>query len=83
MNTAKELIVQQKAEALHELARTTVALARLRRLIREQESYEPAAFEESAKALMGTLGERGRRFAAHVSILVALRCGRVKGVQNE
>lgn len=83
MNNAKELIVQQKAEALQELARTTVALARLRKLIREQDSYEPAAFEESVKVLMATLGDRGRRFGAHVSILVALRCGRVKGVQYE
>lgn len=79
----KELISQQKAEALEDLARTTVVLARLRKLIREQDSYEPAAFEESAKSLMEALGDRGRRFAAHVSILVALRCERVKGVRYE
>lgn len=83
MNSAKELIMQQQKEALEELAKTTVALVRLRKLIREQDSYEPAAFEESAKALMGTLGERGRRFVAHLSILIALRCGRVKGVQTD
>lgn len=39
MNNAKELIVQQQKEALEELGKTTVALARLRKLIREQESY--------------------------------------------
>ena len=83
MNSAKELIVQQRKEALEELAKTTVSLARLRKLIREHDSYEAAAFEQSVKALMATLGDRGRRFGAHVSILVALRCGRVKGVQYE
>jgi hypothetical protein len=83
VNNAKELIVRQQKEALEELSKTAVALARLRKLIREQNSYEPAAFEESLKVLMGTLSDRSRRFATHLSILVALRCGRVKGVQYE
>lgn len=80
---AKELIGQQKAQALEDLARITVTLARLRKLIREQESYEAAAFEESAKALMGKFSHATPKFVAHISILVALRCGRVKGVQYD
>jgi hypothetical protein len=44
--SAKELIVQQQREALEELAKTTVTLARLRKLLREQHGYEPAALEE-------------------------------------
>jgi len=83
MHNAKELIAQQQKEALEELGRTTVTLARLRKLIREQDSYEAAAFEESVKVLMEALSDRGRRFGSRVSILVALRCGRVKGVQYE
>lgn len=83
MNSAKELIAQQQREALEELAKTTVTLARLRRLLREQQSFEPAAFEESARDLMGKLSYTGSRFAARISVPVALRCGRVKGVQYE
>jgi hypothetical protein len=78
---AKELIGQQKSQALEDLAQITVALARLRKLIREQESYEAAAFEESVKVLMGKFSNTARKFVAHISILVALRCGRVRGVQ--
>jgi cell division protein FtsB len=80
---SNELIVQQQKEALEELARTTVTLARLRKLLREQHGYEPAALEESAKDLMGELSYAGRRFAARLSVLVALRCGRVNGLQSE
>jgi hypothetical protein len=83
VNSAKELIVQQQREALEELAKTTVTLARLRKLLREQQSFEPAALEESVRDLMGELGYTGSRFAARLSALVALRCGRVKGVQYE
>ena len=83
MYKAKELIVQQQTEALEELAKTTVTLARLRKLLREQHSYEPAALEESARELMGEFIYAGRRFAARLSVLVALRCGRVKGVPSE
>lgn len=80
---AKELIGQQKSQALEDLAQITVALARLRKLIREQESYEAAAFEESVKVLMGKFSHTARKFVTHISILVALRCGRVKGVQHD
>jgi hypothetical protein len=80
---AKELISQQKAQALEDLALIMVALARLRKLIREQESYEGAAFEESVKVLMGKFSHTARKFVAHISILVALRGGRVKGVQYD
>lgn len=83
MNNAKELIIQQQKEALEELGRTTVTLARLRKLLRDQHDCEPAAFEASAKDLMGELSYTGRRFAARLSVLVALRCGRVNGVQSE
>jgi hypothetical protein len=83
VNNAKELIVQQQKEALEELAKTTVTLARLRKLVREQGSYEPAAFEESVKDLFEKLVYTNRAFAARLSVLVALRCGRVKGVQYE
>jgi hypothetical protein len=81
--SAKELIVQQQREALEELARTTVTLARLRKLLREQHGYEPAALEQSTRDLMEELSYTGRRFAARLSVLVALRCGRVEGVQYE
>ena len=83
MYSAKELIVQQQREALEELAKTTGTLARLRKLLREQQGYEPAALEESARDLMGELSYAGRRFAARLSVLVALRCGRVKGVPSD
>ncbi len=83
MNNAKELVIQQQKQALEELGKTTVTLARLRKLVREQDSYEPAAFEESVKVLMEKLGYTGRRFSANIAVLVALRCGRVKGVQYE
>jgi hypothetical protein len=59
MHDAKELIIQQQKEVLEELGKTTVTLARLRKLIREQHSYEPAAFEESVKVLMGKLSHTG------------------------
>jgi len=80
VNTAKELVIQQRKEALEELGKTTATLARLQKLLREQETYEPAAFEQSANTLMEALSYTGRRFTAQVAILVALRCGRVKGV---
>jgi len=83
VNSAKELIVQQQREALEELAKTTVTLARLRKLLREQQSFEPAALEESVRDLMGAFGYSGSRFAARLSVLVALRCGRVKGLPSE
>jgi hypothetical protein len=83
MSNAKELVIQQQKQALEELGKTTVTLARLRKLVREQSSYEPAAFEESVKVLMEKLGYTGRRFSANIAVLVALRCGRVKGVQYE
>jgi hypothetical protein len=75
--------MQQQREALEELGRTIVSLARLRKLIREQNSYEPAALEESATALIQELGYTAPRFTARLSILVALRCGRVEGLQSE
>jgi hypothetical protein len=83
MHNAKELIVQQRKEALEELAKTTVTLARLRKLIREQDSYEAAALELSAKDLLEKLVYTNRAFVARLSVLVALRCGRVKGVLYE
>jgi hypothetical protein len=76
-------IQRQRKEALEEFGKTTATLARLRKLLREQETYEPAAFEESANTLMGELSYTFRRVAARVAILVALRCGRVKGLQSE
>ena len=83
MNNPKELIIQEQKQALEELTRTAVALARLRKLVREQGTYEPAAFEESLKVLMGKVSDTGRKFSAHVSILLALRNGRVKGVESD
>lgn len=83
MNNAKELIIQQQKEALEELGRTTVTLARLRKLIREQNTYEPTALEQSVTSLMGELSYTAPRFTARLSILVALRCGRVSGLQYE
>lgn len=76
-------IKRQRKEALEELGKTAATMARLRKLLREQETYEPAAFEESANTLMGELSYSGRRFAARISILVALRCGRVTGLQPD
>lgn len=76
-------IQRQRKEALEELGKTTAILARLRVLLREQDTYEPAAFEESVNELMGELSYTARRFTARTAILVALRCGRVEGLQSE
>jgi len=43
------LILRQREEALEELAKTMATLVRLRKLLQEQESYEPMAFAYSAK----------------------------------
>ena len=40
-------------------------------------------FEGSAKELREKLGYTGRRISAHIVILMALRCGRVKGQDSE
>jgi hypothetical protein len=76
-------ILRQRKEALEELGKHMATLTRLRKLLREQDTYEPAAFEESANTLMGELSYTARRFAARTSILVALRCGRVDGLPSE
>jgi hypothetical protein len=61
--TDRQEIQRQQKEA-EELGKTPVTLARLRKLLREQGTYEAAAFEESANTLMGELSYTGRRFAA-------------------
>jgi hypothetical protein len=76
-------IQRQRREALEELGKTTATLARLRKLLREQDSYEAAAFEQSADSLMKELSYTGRRFTARVAVLVSLRCGRVTGQPSE
>jgi hypothetical protein len=83
VNDQKALVAEQKKEALEELARTTVTLARIRKLLLEQESYEPAAFEHSARMLTGELAFTGRRFVSRVAVLVALRIGRVGGLESD
>ena len=74
---------QQRKEALEELGRTMATLVRIRKLLLEQDTYEAAAFEESAHTLLNQLSYTGRRFVARLAILVALRCGRVMGLPSE
>jgi hypothetical protein len=76
-------VLRQRKECLDHIATTESVLKRLKKLLREQASYEPEAFEESVNTLMGELIYHSRRFAARVSIVVALRCGRVKGLPSE
>jgi hypothetical protein len=76
-------ILRQQNECLDHIASTEATLKRLKKLLREQASYEPAAFEESVNTLMGELIYHSRRFAARISIVAALRCGRVNGLPSE
>jgi hypothetical protein len=76
----REILRQQQRECLEHITSTEATLRRLKKLVREQATYEPEAFEESANALLGELAYHGRRFAARMSIVVALRCGRVMGL---
>lgn len=76
-------IMRQRRRALEELANTASVLARLRTLLRDQDSYEPAALEQSANALLKELRCSSGNFAAQMSIFIALRCGRVNGFQPE
>ena len=76
-------IRRQRKEALAALSKTTVVMARFRKLLKEQDTYIPAAFEESANTLMRELNHAERRFFGRMSILVAMRCGRVEGQQSE
>lgn len=76
-------IERQRKEALEALGTSSVLLARLRKLLREQDTYAPAAFEESANALMWDLGSARRKLMARMSGLVALRCGRAKGLRPD
>jgi hypothetical protein len=72
-------IMRQRKEALEALNESRTILARLRKLLREQESYAPGAFEESVNGLMWELGSTRHKLMARMSVLVALRYGRVKG----
>jgi len=76
-------IRRQRKEALEALGNVTAVLARCRKLLKEQDTYIPAAFEESANTLMRELNHAERRFFGRMSILVAMRCGRVGGQQSE
>ncbi len=76
-------IRRPRKEALEALSKTTVILARLRKLLREQDTYTPEAFEQSVDDLMNQLTYTSRRFSARISVLVASRCGRVRGLQSE
>jgi hypothetical protein len=76
-------ILRQQKECLDHLASAEAVLKRLKKLLRELGTYEPVAFEESVNRLMGEFMYHGRRFGARMSIVVALRCGRVKGLPSE
>jgi hypothetical protein len=76
-------IVGQQKEAHDALNVSRAILARVRKLMREQESYAPAAFEESVNGLMWELGCARRQLMARMSALVALRYGRAKGLRPD
>ncbi len=44
-------ILRQRRETLEEFGNITTTLARLQKLLREQDTNEPAAFEESARCI--------------------------------
>jgi hypothetical protein len=77
MNEREELRRQQRKEALEELQRHWLVLRRLKKLLLEEESYEPAALEESANTIIGELVYHGRRMAARLNLLVCIRNGRI------
>jgi hypothetical protein len=72
-------IERQQKEAVEALNVSRTILARVRRLLREQESYSPAAYEESVNCLMSELGCARRQLTTRMSALVALHYGGVKG----
>jgi hypothetical protein len=71
-------MMRQREEALAALRKTATIVVRLRKLIREQDTYTPEALEQSVDDLMGEFFYRGRRLSARLSVLVSLRCGRLK-----
>ncbi len=76
--------IQRKSkEALEALCESRTILLRVRKLLREQDTYSSAAFEESVNALMWDLGSARRQLMARTSALVALRCGRAKGLRPD
>ena len=75
--------LRQQKEALDELRKLWLVLFRLKRLLREQATYEGPALEESANSILGELAYHFRRVAVRTSILVALRNGRVHGIQPD
>jgi hypothetical protein len=71
-------IVRQREEALEALRKTATTVVRLRKLLREQDTYTPEALEQSVDDLMNEFFYTGRRLSARISVLVSLRCGRLK-----
>jgi hypothetical protein len=66
-------IMRQREEALAALRRTAATVVRLRKLLREQDTYTPEALEQSVDDLMNEFFYTGRRLSARISVLVSLR----------
>ena len=66
-------IERQRGEALAALRKTAKTVVRLRKLLREQDTYAPEAFEQSVDDLISEFFYTGRRLSARLSVLVSLR----------
>jgi hypothetical protein len=71
-------IMRQREEVLATLRKTAATVVRLRKLLREQDTYTPEALEQSVDDLMNEFFYTGRRLSARISVRVSLRCGRLK-----
>jgi hypothetical protein len=66
-------IQRQREEALAALRKTAAIVVRLRKLLREHDTYTPEALEQSVDDLMNEFFYTGRRLSARISVLVSLR----------
>lgn len=66
-------IQRHRDEALAALRKTATIVVRLRKLLREQDTYTPEALEQSADDLMKEFSYAGRKLSARMSVLVSLR----------
>jgi hypothetical protein len=71
-------IMRQREEALAALRKTAATVVRLRKLLREQDTYTPEALEKSVDDLMSEFFYAGRRLSACLSVFVSLRSGRLR-----
>ena len=83
MSERDDLIKQQRKEALEELQRHGRTLFRLKRLIRDQNTYEPEALGMSLEAILNELSYTCRRMLARCNMIVVIRQGRLDGLPPE